>query len=742
MTRKNSSCKLRTLVFTCSVRQAPLYAIAFLAMLIFQPVYTLLDIRSRTRFSDMSDADVYNSIMKDLHDALIANFPTAGLLLILALIAGISVFRYLHVKNQTDFFHALPIRRGQLFASHVLTGILAVIPAYIVGVLLSCAVIAAHGYGEILSAQEILLSILLHSTGFLLVYAVAVLSAIVCGNTLVSILVCAWFQFGILVGWAALDSVLYILMPARTHGAAISLWSSPAVAVFQLLDNLSNKAPYMQLGKQAADCLIAVIVIFALAYFLNHIRASENTGMSLAFPVLQLPFKVYMMSVVGMFGGLFFENMAGSWGMLFVGMAIGIFLTACVVEIVYDMDFHSLFHHWKGTMIYAAAVVVVMGVLGFDTFGWNSKLPDRSEIVSAQLISDHAEWACTDDTWNKSWDYADFDHGMLNKLYTIEPQSYNTVYDEDTDPDGLLDIADVQPLKESKNIDRVYVSAQLGAQAMKHGRSRISDNLNEHDEYGDNLYATYLVRFQLANGKIFERQYAMPVDTKELTDNADAVRYTKEYLSTNTPEAVAQSRKSLAKVIDVYGYKGEYADSKHITNKQAIGAILDTLQKESLQRDKAYIDSHAPEYYLCVKGGIAESVEADEDYGYRYRPSVNAGGDDTIVIPIYGYETQTIALLSKYVDAMPETFGTDNIAKIRIITDVSDDGEEKYQDFTQPTDIAKLIPAVISTNFNNNLDGAVYHSATKNYKQTTVYMKDGQTVACDCYLDRTGGLVS
>lgn len=728
MTRKNSSCKLRTLVFTCSVRQAPLYAIAFLAMLIFQPVYTLLDIRSRTRFSDMSDADVYNSIMKDLHDALIANFPTAGLLLILALIAGISVFRYLHVKNQTDFFHALPIRRGQLFASHVLTGILAVIPAYIVGVLLSCAVIAAHGYGEILSVQEILLSILLHSTGFLLVYAVAVLSAIVCGNTLVSILVCAWFQFGILVGWAGLDSVLYVLMPARTHGAAVSLWSSPAVAVFQLLDNLSNGVPYMQLGKQVANCLVAVIVILALAYFLNHIRASENTGMSLAFPAMQMPFKVYMMSVVGIFGGLFFENMTGSWGMLFVGMAIGIFLTACVVEIVYDMDFHSLFHHWKGTMIYAAAVVVVMGVLGFDAFGWNSRLPDRSEIVSAQLISDHAEWACTNDTWSKGWDYADFDHGMMGNMYT-EPQGYNTVYGSNVDPEQLLDIADIQPLKESKNIDRVYASAQLGAQEMKHGRSRISNNLNKYDEYGDNLYATYLVRFQLANGKIFERQYAMPVDTKELTDNADAVRYSKEYLSTNTPEAVAQSRKSLAKVIDVYGYKGEYEESKHINNKQAIDAILDTLQKESLQRDQTYIDSHAPEYYLCVRGAIEELMYGN---GSGHKLDVETGGDDMIAIPIYGYETQTIAILSKYVDAMPETFSVDTIAKI------SDDG---YEEYTQATDIAKLLPAIIPNEFQNCLDGAVYHQASKNYQHMTVYMKDGQKIECGCYLDRTGGLV-
>ena len=739
MTRKNSSCKLRTLVFTCSVRQAPLYAIAFLAMLIFQPVYTLLDIRSRTRFSDMSDADVYHSIMKDLHDAVIANFPTAGLLLILALIAGISVFRYLHVKNQTDFFHALPIRRGQLFASHVLTGILAVIPAYIVGVLLSCAVIAAHGYGEILSVQEILLSILLHSTGFLLVYAVAVLSAIVCGNTLVSILVCAWFQFGILVGWVGLDSVLYVLMPARTQSAAVSLWSSPAVAVFQLLSGLFDEAiSYVQLGKQAADCLIAVIVIFALAYFLNHIRASENTGMSLAFPVLQLPFKVYMMSVVGMFGGLFFENMAGSWGMLFVGMAIGIFLTACIVEIVYDMDFHSLFHHWKGTMIYAAAVVVVMGVLGFDAFGWNSKLPDRSEIVSAQLISDHAEWACTNNTWNKSWDYADFDHVVMSSI-SYEPQTYNIVYGRETDPDQLLDIADIQPLKESKNIDRVYASAQLGAQAMKHGRSRITDDLNEHGEYGDNLYATYLVRFQLANGKTFERQYAMPVDTKELTDNADAVRYTKEYLSTNTPEAIAQSKKDLAKIIDVYGCKGKYTDSKHITNKQAIGAVLDMLQKESLQRDKTYIDSHAPEYYLCVRGGREEWIEENIS---NYEPNVDASGDDMIVIPVYGYETQTIALLSKYVDAMPKTLSVDNIAKISVAKYIIDDGPQEFKDYTQTADIAKLLPAVIPIDLENCLDKAVFHQAIENYRFTTVYMKDGQTVACDCYLDRTGGLVS
>lgn len=737
MTRNNSSCKLRTLVFNCSVRQAPLYAVAFLAMLLFQPVYTLLNIRSRTRFSDMSNPDVYSSVCKDLRDSLLVNAPAAVLLLILALVAGISAFRYLHVKNQTDFFHALPIRRGQLFASRALTGILAVLPSYVIGVLLSCAVIAAHGYGEILSTPEIVSSIAAHAAGFMLVYAVAVLSAIVCGNTLVSLLVCGWFQLGILLGWVALDSLLYVLMPARTNSPAVSLWSSPLIDVFQLLRPLTEDTiSYGVVGKQAAECLLAALVILALAYILNRMRASESTGMSLAFPVMQLPLKLYMMSVVGAYVGLFFEDMTGSWGMLFVGMTGGAFVTACVTEIVYDMDFHSLFCHWKSTVVYAVAAAVVLGVFALDVMGWNSKLPNRADIVSAQLVSDYTPWECTNNRWNQDWDYANFSHDMIQSL-DVSSNTYRATYVSDSDPSDLLDITEVQKLREADNIDRVYASAQLGAQAMQHERGKISEKLSDCDEYGDSLYATYLVRFQLANGKTFERQYIMPTDTQELADNADAVRYSKEYLSTSTPEAVAQSKQDVAKSIDVYGCEASYSASKRIDNQQAIRAILDTLQKESLQRDKAYIDSHAPVYYLYVRGRQNMGLNGDE-----YLPTGDGDGDDMIMIPVYDYETQTIALLGKYVDAMPKTLRVDNIAKISVAKYIIDDGPQEFKDYTQAADIAKLLPALIPSGFANCMDQAVYHQAIKNCMSATVYTKDGQEILCECYADRTGGLVS
>ena len=200
---------------------------------------------------------------------------------------------------------------------------------------------------------------------------------------------------------------------------------------------------------------------------------------------------------------------------------------------------------------------------------------------------------------------------------------------------------------------------------------------------------------------------------------------------------MAHSKQDVAKIIDVYGCEVSYSASKRIDNQQAIRAILDTLQKESLQRDKGYIDSHAPVYYLYVRGRQDMELNGDE-----YLPTGDGDGDDMIMIPIYDYETQTIALLSKYVDAMPKALQADNIARIQVIANTADDEPQTYTDYTQVADIAKLIPALIPEDFANCMDGAVYHQALKNYRHITVYMKDGQEIACGCYLDRTGGLVS
>ena len=97
-----------------------------------------------------------------------------------------------------------------------------------------------------------------------------------------------------------------------------------------------------------------------------------------------------------------------------------------------------------------------------------------------------------------------------------------------------------------------------------------------------------------------------------------------------------------------------------------------------MQRDKAYIDSHAPVYYLYVRGKQDMELNGDE-----YLPTSDGDGDDMIMIPVYDYETQTIALLGKYVDAMPKALWVDNIAKIQVIANTADDEPQTYTDRRQ-----------------------------------------------------------
>lgn len=77
-----------------------------------------------------------------------------------------------------------------------------------------------------------------------------------------------------------------------------------------------------------------------------------------------------------------------------------------------------------------------------------------------------------------------------------------------------------------------------------------------------------------------------------------------------------------------------------------------------------------------------------------------------------------------------------------MIANTADDEPQTYTDYTQAADIAKLLPALIPSSFENCMDQAVYHQAIKNCLSATVYTKDGQEILCTCYADRTGGLVS
>lgn len=716
MTRENSSFKYGTLLVSSCRRQAALFTLSLLAMIAALPIATILEIQSMLRYNwDNSDPDIRLSVVQDIKDILYTGLPSTTALVVMAVVAGIAVFRYLHVRNQTDFFHGLPVTRRQMFSTRAVTGLLAVIPAYLLSFALACAVCVAYGYADVLDAKMIACSLLAHLAGFLLVYALSVLAAVLCGNTLVSLLVCGWLQFGLLAGWEVVCNLLDVLYPARATVLAeystiglwivgnIPVWLAPPVQAYNMLRMADNDFQWTGGADYVGSCVLpalvyaaVALVVLGLCYALYRVRKSENTGLAIAFPVIRLPLKLYMVSVIGIACGLIFEVTTSSWPVMFLGMALGAVVVAGVTEVVYDLDFHSVFHHWKSMVVYAAVCAVVLACMAADVTHWNTALPAREDVVAADM-----EMSSTSTGW-----YCGYDEntGYYDTYYNSSYQSA-----KETEEDSG------KPLESPEAIDALYDSAVIGSRAMAGDRSIIRSGLD-----GSNM--DYTITFTLKDGKTFRRTYYMPADTEALEDNGATVRFTQEYKNTRTAIAKAQKNRDSVTQLLV----GNYLDvsqmsAPRIQSTRAIASILDTLEKESMSLTQEYVSQNAPVLILRA----VKDTEENSEIGRSTIMDMANWVPGCYDIPVYACETDTLAMLKESLGELQTGFDSAHISSITV-TQYDEDGNDTEHIYTDSKEIAawktKLLPQEFMTVFD-----PVYKLSNWSAEVT---LTDGSTIYC------------
>lgn len=644
MTRGNSSYNWKKLLLNNCRRQIPLFSLSLLALIIFAPIQTVLFLQSNRRMWAVEEnlQYIYSVVRSELNEGW---FATATLIM-LAVVAAMSVFHYLHSRNQTDFYHALPLRRGQLFALNTATGLLAVVPAYIIGVLLSCAVIAGYGYGGAILWKRLLLSMALHLAGFLLVYAVSILCAILCGNTLVALFGCAWLQGGIMVGVWCVELLLDIMYPTRVITATMHAWLSPVAYMADMCGTMGESYYGVGLNDEAQTSaltssellrcavipmlvvLVIAIAVLALSYALYRVRKSEKTGQSMAFAATELPFKMLMTIVIAIGSGLVFYGTTNDLFVLYIGMILGGVIISSVIEIIYDMDFHSLLHRWKSTVVFGIVCAVVVACMAFDVTGYNTRLPAREDIASANLVSYVDSWrGCTT-------------NNGLDDLAKIASQ----------ERDGNTD------LYETENLDTMYAIAQHGVDQVKQFGNRI----NSDDVY-ENGSGNYTVNFTLKNGKTFSRTYYADWNDEELIDKTADLRTTEEYREKFSSEAnVSKYSKAVGALVPFTWQELETTATREINDSEQIATVLEALRKESAKLDKNYLAENAPVAMLRVVNTKSKaSAEKRNTTAYRNWNNSDDGwydgdtgsylyGNGYIDMPIYASETETLQLLTKY----------------------------------------------------------------------------------------------
>lgn len=451
--------------------------------------------------------------------------------IILAVTCGVSMFAYLHNRRKVDFYHSLPISRSRLFAVDYATGALCALVPYLVLHALSIVSACAMGFGEVVNAS--LIGVIASNViFFFLLYAMAAVTTILCGNTVITLLLGLWVYFGptlVTALWQGLKSIFF-----QTYATDDTMTSllfcnkfAPLIQYFGI--NGTKMHVYTMdyaAGLQESSAIglligyaVAAIVITALALFLFRIRKSERAGTALAFNPIKLPVKIIICVVMGtafaeIFKMLVYESELWFW----VGLVLGTVIFHCVVEIIYAFDFRAIFRKPLQLVIILAVLCAGLLTMQFDVFGYDKWLPDEGGIAAAA------------------------------------PMNY---------------VGESALLSEPENIAAARQLAALGV-----------ESLNNTDE--DAQTESITVTFKLKNGKVKSRSYKLPVTDEVFTLEKQIYQSAEYKQKAWSLFALGEVNEGYHRNIAFYTNGDGYNSVGTLSDSQKAQEIIDTLKAETL----------------------------------------------------------------------------------------------------------------------------------------------------------------
>lgn len=457
------------------------------------------------------------------------NFLAKAVLAVMAIVCGVVMFAYLHSRQKVDFYHSLPISRTGLFANNFLTGIVLSILPYLVVLVLSVACVYGMGFGEAVQWASLGSALVSHLIMFLTLYALTVLTTIVCGNTVITLLLLAWVHLSPMLAqmlFSGLCSKFYSSYAMVSEHMQQALRLSPVVELFEIngFSYASGGVTSVVTGKGAPGSATGLLLVYlavaivatALALWLFRIRRSERAGVALAFTRAKLPVKVYMCLFMGVAFGIVFGMIAGNFW-FWAGLVIGTVLTHWVVEIVYAFDFRAIFGKPLHLVVILAVLFAAMLCMRFDVTGYDTWLPARDRIQAVSIDGDESEM-----------------------------------------------------LSEAANIDAAYQLGEIGVQVNR-------DALRK-----EGTYHSVRLTFQLGS-RTESRNYMVPENDAEVNALLNQIYSSAEYKQVVWPLfQVDLNEKAI--YLDVYSNASGYSVAGSTADEDAVRQIITTLREESLAR--------------------------------------------------------------------------------------------------------------------------------------------------------------
>ena len=298
-------------------------------------------------------------------------------------------FSYLYSPAKLDFYHSLPVKREKLFAVKLTASCCTFTVAYLASQLL--ALLAGAVFG-VLSGEVVLETAVSSLQGilfFLCSYSGALLAMMLTGKLLTAVLATATLGMYLpmlhLIGIMFLDLFMdTALTSEHFFGRTENLrYTSPWALC--LLNRGSGRVGLTGMWPSPGSLLViaaVTVVCLLIALWLYRIRRTEAAGNALAFGKLENIIKLMLTVPAAVVAAVVAYELYESpvWELIFI-LLFGA-LGCMIMEFIYRWDIRQVLMHKKYIALTVALASAIFFGIRFDVAGYNTYLPEKSEIVS------------------------------------------------------------------------------------------------------------------------------------------------------------------------------------------------------------------------------------------------------------------------------------------------------------------------------------------------------------------------
>lgn len=666
--------------------------------------------------TDIVDQDSVgrNYIIHSVVGLLKTGNMAAMVLIAASVLWAVSGFHYLHNSKKVDFYHSLPIKRGQLFLAVYLNGILIPAVIYLVSLLVSVAIALQAGVGGNAIGILPIQGYVLHLVYYGLLYTTVTVAMMLTGNVVIALLgTLVFWGYGpgvvaLAMGYASAWFHTFTVSAGQERTWLLALWySSPFGNYMGSIGDFSSGLWY---AHRLAGVFVLTILLALLSCVLYRLRPSEAAGKAMAFPCSRMPIKVLIVIPVSVAFGLFFYLLRSHLTWLVFGTLCGCVLCHCLMEIIYHFDFRKLFSnkvHLAGCM----AVSFLLAMAGyFDWYGYDSWVPDASNVESAAIVlRDKDDWV----TYGQIASMPRADGGV--RYYW----SYKGKADYCYENMNLTDISQAVEL------------ARLGTEEDE----RIRKNRDSDRSYI--FGTTCMVQFRMKNGKQVQRRYQLP-DNEEVTRLFDSVHDSPEFKQGAYP--VMRQTADETAVVRIQQY-GETVNVDLDEEERA--RLLAAYQKEWGELTAKTRREELPIGIIQFDTVEAERIRKEYSEDKEKRNTYDYSMSGRCYYPIYPSFTETLGILKDadiiFIKPDENTVSRITINHYPVYDNVDRDGkvdllyEGAILDCQEKEDIRNLAPALYSRSY-SNMEGGYYDMNLDSDTGVDVYFKDSDQ-AVSFYLD-------